>query len=188
MVEDAARARSLATVLSGFQAFDAVEEGYSQQMLELLRTPERAFRRDHFEPGHVTGSMFVLDAEGQSLLMLMHRKLGRWLQPGGHVEPADVDVAATARREALEETGLDLPAFDASPFDLDIHEIGARGAEPTHLHLDVRYLVRVERQTARLSSESLAARWCPLAELRESPGDAGLARVLAKLDALVRGR
>jgi 8-oxo-dGTP pyrophosphatase MutT (NUDIX family) len=92
---------------------------------------------------HFTASAFVVDGACGRTCLVQHEKLGRLLQPGGHIEPSDISLEAAALREAHEETGLDveLHAVAPRPFDLDIHEIPARPREPAHLHLDVRYLV-----------------------------------------------
>jgi 8-oxo-dGTP pyrophosphatase MutT (NUDIX family) len=100
-------------------------------------------------PGHVTTSAFILDRAGRSILLIHHRSLGRWLQPGGHYEPPD-DLAGSALREAREETGLHGlvvdPWHEASlmPIDIDSHRIPARPErdEPEHWHHDMRYVVR----------------------------------------------
>jgi 8-oxo-dGTP pyrophosphatase MutT (NUDIX family) len=106
-------------------------------------------------PGHVTTSALILDRTGRRILLIHHRSLGRWLQPGGHYEPPD-DLAGSALREAIEETGLhDLvidPWHAASgiPIDIDSHRIPAnpeRG-EPDHWHHDIRYVVRAEKDDA----------------------------------------
>lgn len=130
-----------------------------------------AARADCFErscpPGHVTGSAFVVSADGRRTLLVHHRKLDRWLQPGGHAD-GESDVAQVALREAREETGLDALAFvgpggEPTPFDLDVHEIPARPGEPAHEHHDVRFLlVAAAGQEARASEESHAVRWFDL--------------------------
>lgn len=125
-------------------------------------------------PGHVTTSAFILDGRGQRILLIHHRSLNRWLQPGGHYEPPD-DLPASALREAVEETGLrDLvidPWHQASglPIDIDSHRIPARPErnEPEHWHHDLRYVVRA-REGAVLRpdlSEVHGAEWRELAEL-----------------------
>ena len=108
--------------------------------------------------GHITGSAWILDRTGERVLLTHHRKLGRWLQPGGHCD-GDPDTLAVALREAREESGLGVRALDESIFDLDVHTIPARGHEPAHHHFDVRFLVRAEDDRFRVSEESRALAW-----------------------------
>ncbi len=92
------------------------------------------------DPTHVTGSGIVVGPRG--VLLLKHKRLGIWLQPGGHIDPGEMPWDA-ALRESREETGLDV-SF-AGPLDedgipelihVDVHA-GGRG----HTHLDARYLL-----------------------------------------------
>lgn len=110
--------------------------------------------------GHFTGSAWVVSRDGARVLLMHHRKLQRWLQPGGHAD-GDTDLARVALREAVEETGLNgLQLLDGGIFDLDRHEIPARGDEPAHWHYDVRFVVRAgvdERFVA--NEESCALAW-----------------------------
>jgi 8-oxo-dGTP pyrophosphatase MutT (NUDIX family) len=92
------------------------------------------------DPVHVTGSGVVIGPRG--VLLLEHRRLGIWLQPGGHIDPGETPWDA-ALRESREETGLEVsftgPFDDAGVPELihvDVHE-GGRG----HTHLDLRYLI-----------------------------------------------
>jgi 8-oxo-dGTP pyrophosphatase MutT (NUDIX family) len=102
-------------------------------------------------PGHVTTSAIVLDRAGDRTLLIRHRSLGRWLQPGGHYEPPEA-LMESALREAVEETGLRDLSPDpwhletSLPVDIDSHRIPARPerGEPEHWHHDIRYVVRVE--------------------------------------------
>ena len=89
--------------------------------------------------GHITASAVVLDAAAERTLLIYHRKLERWLQPGGHVESADADLVAAALREATEETGIAGLIIDPDPVHLDVHWVG------THYHYDVRFVVRTPR-------------------------------------------
>ena len=73
----------------------------------------RVFVAQHAAPfdrgivsGHLTASAVVVSAEGDRVLLLHHRKLDRWLQPGGHGDPGETSAEAVALREAHEETGL----------------------------------------------------------------------------------
>lgn len=119
----------------------------------------QAFARNNLA-GHFTGSAWVVSADGQRTLLMHHRKLDRWLQPGGHAD-GDTDLAHVALREAREETGVSGLALVGGIFDIDRHHIPARGEEPAHWHHDVRYVVRAtadERFVVNAESRALAWR------------------------------
>jgi 8-oxo-dGTP pyrophosphatase MutT (NUDIX family) len=144
--------------------------------------------------GHVTGSAWIVSRHGSHVLLVRHRKLGAWLQPGGHAD-GDVDVAAVARREGMEETGLrDLvhadgwqaAGGDRLPFDVDVHVIPARAGEPSHLHLDLRYLFVADRGAPlRVSAESEDVRWVARAELLTLSVEPSLLRMAEKAERLL---
>jgi len=150
------------------------------KMLALLDSSADCFARSTF-PAHFTGSALLLNADGTRVLLHHHRKLDRWLQFGGHCD-GDEDVLRVARREALEESGIEnLIVASARPFDLDLHEIPAHGNEPAHWHYDVRYmLIAPEDATCRASAESHELRWFTADEMEQLPLDAGLQRLVAK--------
>jgi 8-oxo-dGTP pyrophosphatase MutT (NUDIX family) len=130
-------------------------------------------------PGHLTGSAWIVSADHASVLLVHHRKLGRWLQPGGHAD-GEADLLQVALREAREETGLARLATrpGGDPLDLDIHEIPAHGDEPPHLHLDVRFLlVAAAGETPRASEESTAVRWVPRDRLGDFSDEESLHRM-----------
>jgi 8-oxo-dGTP pyrophosphatase MutT (NUDIX family) len=162
--------------------FDAEECTHRERMLTLVHAAGDPFARDHFTPGHFTASGFVLSPDGRSLLLIHHRKLNRWLQPGGHVERADTDIAAAARRELQEEVGLaQLPIEGAAIFDLDVHAIPALGREPAHEHFDVRFLFRASSFGLQAGSDARAARWVPLSQINEVESDRSVMRAVDKL-------
>jgi 8-oxo-dGTP pyrophosphatase MutT (NUDIX family) len=129
-----ARRQLLAAALVG-----ADQERLRGEVLAFLDEHPDALHRS-CQAGHLTGSALVVDATRARVLLLHHRKLDRWLQPGGHAD-GDGDLAGVARREAVEETGIDALRVVTPAIDLDVHAIPARGAEPRHLHLDLRFLV-----------------------------------------------
>ena len=87
------------------------------------------------DPTHVTASAIIVGRRG--VVLHRHRRLHRWMQPGGHIDPGETPAVA-ALRESVEETGLALshPPTGAELLHVDVHP-AARG----HLHLDVRYLL-----------------------------------------------
>ena len=123
--------------------------------------------------GHLTASALVVDLAGRRALLMHHRKLGRWLQMGGHAD-GDPDLAAVALKEAYEESGIDglVLAAGGAPVDLDVHEVRPPG-EAQHLHLDVRFVALAPGGCVPIANdESHELRWFPLLELagHEEPG------------------
>jgi 8-oxo-dGTP pyrophosphatase MutT (NUDIX family) len=152
----------------------------------------RAFVERHPDPfdrrireGHLTGSALIVARDGSRVLLLHHRKLQRWLQPGGHADAGETAGEAVALREAREETGLEqleLHPEAPRPLDVDVHEIPARDAEPAHQHLDLRYLVLAhpDRALRRADAEASELRWFAWDELGALDLDPGLRRALVK--------
>lgn len=154
----------------------------------VLRHPHPFDRR--IVEGHLTASALVVAARGDRVLLLHHRKLDRWLQPGGHAEPGETVAEAIALREAREETGvegLELHPTAPRPLDVDVHAIPAHGEEAAHEHLDLRYLVRAPDGAAITlnAGESHALRWFAWAELGALHLDPGLVRAFAKARAVL---
>ncbi|MDH5671034.1 MAG: NUDIX hydrolase [Myxococcales bacterium] len=169
-------------LLQGAQPVGARENAHRERMLGLCEAAGDPFDRARLEPGHFTASGFVLSPTGDALLLIHHKKLGRWLQPGGHVEPDDGDLLGAALREVREEVGvLDLSPLLPQPYDLDVHTIPAHGGVGTHEHFDVRFLLRAQSLELQTSDEVAGARWVPLAELTAEPADASVQRVARKL-------
>jgi 8-oxo-dGTP pyrophosphatase MutT (NUDIX family) len=140
--------------------------------------------------GHLTGSAITVSHDGRRVLLLHHRKLDRWLQPGGHGDPGERTGEEVALREAREESGIEGLALHPTaprPIDVDVHEIPARAPEPAHQHLDLRYLV-LAPEGARIApalAELHEIRWVPWDEVDALGPDHGLRRALAKARALV---
>jgi 8-oxo-dGTP pyrophosphatase MutT (NUDIX family) len=159
-----------------------------------------AFVETHVDPfdrrireGHLTGSALTVSADGGSVLLLHHRKLDRWLQPGGHADPGETTGEEVALREALEESGVDgltLHPTAPRPLDLDVHAIPGRETEPAHEHLDLRYLVVAPKGVAVAPdfAELHDIRWVPWDDVAALGPDRGLIRALSKARAIVGSR
>lgn len=167
-------------LVEGFRCEDPAERGHREAMLALLAGPENPFARESTRDGHFTASAFVV--HGGSLLLIWHRKLLRWLQPGGHVDPGDRDLQAAATRELAEETGV-TGARCLGPLDLDVHPIPAnpKRGEPDHRHHDVRFLFEAPSREAVAGSDAGEVRWVRLDEVTEELTDASVLRAVAKL-------
>lgn len=132
-------------------------------------------------PGHLTGSGLVVDAAGERTLLMLHRKLGRWFQPGGHAD-GDANLAGVALREATEETGIAGLRVVVPAIDVDVHRVEPP-KEPPHLHLDARFLVVApEGAVEEANEESLALRWVDVDGLDDldPPVDPGTRRLVAR--------
>lgn len=132
----------------------------AQRIREFVQAAPDCFRRSHRE-GHITGSAWLLNPREDAALLTLHRKLGRWLQPGGHADgdPAPLRVAL---REASEESGITgIRPLSTDIFDVDIHCIPARpqDGEPEHLHYDIRFVLQAPQEAFTCSAESEALAW-----------------------------
>lgn len=170
--DDLQRARR---TVAAADATDPAVATHRERILAFVDAHPDALHRSCAE-GHLTGSALVVDPSSERMLLLLHAKVRRWLQPGGHAD-GDANLAAVALREAHEETGIDGLSVDPDPIDLDVHRFRAAG-EPDHDHLDVRFLV-VAPPGARVTTnhESEGARWVSLDELASLDVDPGTVRM-----------
>jgi 8-oxo-dGTP pyrophosphatase MutT (NUDIX family) len=155
------------TVAALARSFHAPTDGQALKSLELilqlLECSPDPFSRNQFTPGHITASGLVLASGSARVLLVHHRRLGRWLLPGGHVEPGDDTIAGAARREVIEETGASVTsAFSIA--GADVHGIPAARGEPYHLHHDLMFAFHAASDQIRVSEESHEVVWCSPAE------------------------
>lgn len=158
----------LAAALAEFSRQHPRQSATANAFHELLRAEDNPFVRTRLL-GHFTGSAFLVSHDGARVLLTHHRKLDRWLQLGGHAD-GDRDLASVALREAREESGLATLTLEPALFDIDVHEIPARGAEPLHRHFDARFIVRAGCDEAfAVSDESHQLAWWLIADLVGDP-------------------
>ena len=153
------------------------ETGVVGQFLALLDDPADPFVRERLE-GHLTGGAWLVSADGRRTLLTHHRKLGRWLQLGGHAD-GDSDMARVALKEAEEESGLSDLSVEGDIFDLDRHWIPERKGVPGHWHYDVRHVVCATTHEAFIvGEESLDLAWKDIADLAaDAEADESLRRM-----------
>ena len=167
------------------------ETDVARQITELVNRSPDCFERT-CRPGHITGSAWVLSHDRSQCLLLHHRKLDRWLQPGGHAD-GQTDIEAVALREAQEESGLQQLALQQTggalvPLDIDVHVIPAREdaatgklIEDAHEHHDIRFLfVAAPGQELVQNEESNALRWFSRQQLLNITNEPSVLRMLHK--------
>ena len=171
------------------------EQGVIEKIRQLVESRANCFERT-CQPGHLTGSAWILATDRQHILLTHHRKLNRWLQLGGHAD-GQVHVEQVALREAQEESGIRQFGFvlqDESllPLDVDIHTIPERRdpsgklLEGAHEHHDIRFLLIAESDDPiRVSDESHDLRWFTPAEVEALTSEESLLRMLYKAESWV---
>jgi 8-oxo-dGTP pyrophosphatase MutT (NUDIX family) len=172
---------TLLSLLRQHTPADANEAAMTAQTIAFVETyPTDCFERSLLV-GHVTGSAWITSPDRQRVVLIHHRKLDRWFQPGGHAD-GNHDVEAVARREAEEETGLtDLHLVSPRIFDVDVHPIPARGEVPAHLHYDIRFQYISNNQILfGCGAEVKAIRWVSLDEAEELANSESISRMARK--------
>jgi 8-oxo-dGTP pyrophosphatase MutT (NUDIX family) len=161
---------ALAT-LRGWRAPSADQEALRARYVAHLETHADGLERSCF-PDHITAGTLVLSADGDEVLLNLHKKAQRWFHFGGHCEPGDATLAGGALREALEESGLSHLRLHPEPVHLDEHAVGFCDPRGTVHHLDVRYAATAPSGVRHaVSEESLDVRWWPVDALPDGVED-----------------
>lgn len=170
--------------LSRYTPSDAAERHAVDRVRQLV-DGVGPFSAASFDPGHITASAFVIHPDGRSIALILHSKIGRWLQPGGHVEQGDASIVDAAVREVAEEIGVG-PADEPWLCDVDVHVFPARLDVPEHLHHDVRVAFVSDSASLVVGDGADDARWWPLSQALDL--EASIARPAGKLDLWLRSR
>jgi 8-oxo-dGTP pyrophosphatase MutT (NUDIX family) len=176
-------AHNLARLVGSF--VDEADQSFMKSrelVLQLLEYTPAPFSRSQFTPGHITSTGLVLHPEHDFFLLVEHKKLNRWLLPGGHVEKSDSEIWETARREVMEETGAVLaPSARPELVGIDVHGIPPNRRQPFHLHHDLIFAFRAEVGELHSSGEVRAVEWCEIGdwERRDLPHSIRLSAVRA---------
>lgn len=170
----------LRSALENYNSIYAEEEGYKSRFLDLLFF-DNCFERSLLS-GHITASAWVLTPDYLKVALLHHKKLERWLQPGGHAD-GDENVQRVALKELEEETGItDISPIADSFFDIDIHQIPERKGVPEHDHYDIRFaFVANNPGQLKKNEESNEVAWIDIEALEKYVGeDASVLRMKEK--------
>lgn len=170
------RVSLLFAAVEALRAGDPREEASRATMLAALEAGTTAFDDPQ---RHFTASAVVVSPAG--VLLHLHKRLGLWLQPGGHIDPGEWPPDG-ALREVLEETGLRGLHPNGGPtlVHVDVHDAGS------HTHLDLRYLVHAEGAPSPGAGESRQVRWFAWDEA-QSIADPGLVGALRAVRARLHG-
>lgn len=164
MIGQADRVRAVVDELWALADVDAGGAAMRDRALEAIAALPAPLSA-HADPTHVTASAVVLGPRG--VLLHHHKRLGRWLQPGGHIDAGE-DPAQAARREATEETGLGVAHPPAGPWlvDVDVHPLphpcrpwAKAPGSPRCVHVDLRYLLHADGDPAPPAGESQQVAW-----------------------------
>jgi 8-oxo-dGTP pyrophosphatase MutT (NUDIX family) len=152
--------RDARRLLETWSHVDPAQLVLRDEYLDFLAAHPNAMARS-CAPGHFTSSALVMDEGKMSVLLTLHPKVGRWLQLGGHNEAMDAGVREAARREAIEEGGIDAVQVSAAPVRLDRHPVPCGGRQS--VHWDVQFLATVPMGSVPvMSAESDDLRWFTL--------------------------
>lgn len=171
---------NLLELLLVYNTDDQPENEMLRDTIGFIRRHPDCFERS-LQEGHVTGSAWIINKEGTHNLMMHHKKLNKWFQPGGHCD-GDPHVLAVAAREAFEETGIRVRALSTAVFDVDHHVIPERKEAPEHIHYDIRFLFEADKTVDELpsNSEANAVRWIPLQKVKEYNNTPSIMRLVKK--------
>src|SRR3990167_8081192 len=151
--------QQLLRLLVNYKPIDPTELTFKQRMIDFVQAYPDCFERS-LALGHMTASAWLLNQDRTQALVMLHTKLDKWVQVGGHCD-GDSDVLAVAIKEAQEESGIqNIVPISPEIFDIDIHLIPSNPRESAHFHYDVRFLLGVvgDQQFVQ-NRESKELRW-----------------------------
>ncbi|WP_459130198.1 NUDIX hydrolase [Guggenheimella bovis] len=163
--------------LEGYRKRYTEESALVERFLSFINENPLYWSRSTLK-GHLTASAWVVN-ESNEVLLLHHKKLGKWLQVGGHIEEGE-NAFDAAKRELLEEAGIEGEGTDVI-FDIDIHEIPENKGVPAHYHYDIRFLLKAKENDLILSDESYAIRWVKVEDVPTITTEESVLRMVRKM-------
>lgn len=177
---------SLRQLIENYCARYPVEKT-AQSILSFLQADKNPFSRKN-QHGHFTGSAWIVNPDKSKILMTHHKKIGKWVQLGGHADDEE-DLLKVSQREAKEESGLNnFVILSKEIFDMDIHEVPSIGSEPKHLHYDIRFLLEANpEESIIVSDESYDVAWIELDKIQQINSEDSIIRMVKKTKTLYQG-
>lgn len=158
----------LLNLVKEYTPSDVRERVAKARILEFVDKSPDCFLRSNLA-GHITGSCWLVDPDCKEVLLTHHKKIGAWLQLGGHAD-GDPDILRVALREAEEESGvIGITPVCHQIFDLDIHFIPEYKNVVGHLHYDIRFALKAPQRKFDVSEESHDLAWISIAALAADP-------------------
>lgn len=151
--------------LEGYSTSYLEEQAFLSQTVSFVKNTALPCSRNTLE-GHLTASAWILNSDKSSALLIHHKKLDRWFQPGGHIEDHDTSLLSASMREAKEECGIQDPkVWSPEIFDIDVHTIPKRKEVPEHLHYDIRFcFIATNNEYKADLTEVKGIKWVTLSE------------------------
>jgi len=175
---------SLLSLLDSYSTQDIKESEMVEETRKFIVANPNCFERSLLT-GHVTASGWIVSENKQEVLLMHHRKLDRWFQPGGHCD-GDPNVISVAKKEVEEETGVTDPKLlNEGIFDVDIHLIPANAKESAHNHYDIRFLFEADKNRELvINIESKDVRWMRIQEIAMLNDSESIMRMVRKTTVL----
>ncbi|ATU05548.1 hypothetical protein BKN14_03820 [Candidatus Gracilibacteria bacterium HOT-871] len=148
--------------LEKYKKYFKSEEKRFELLEKQLENNENLWTRKNFN-GHLTASAYIFDKSMQNFVVIHNINLDKWLVPGGHWEEGDGEMQNTAKREAMEETGLSQLKLcswhnqnEMIPIDIDTHYIpeNKKKDERQHFHHDFRYIFIYDGDFSEINIET----------------------------------
>jgi len=175
----------LLELLQNHKAYNETEQKMTAETIAFIKKHPETENPNCFDRalsvGHITASAWITDSNVEQALFTHHKKLGKWLQLGGHCD-GNPNVQEVALTEAQEESGLtNFQLKQANIFDVDIHLIPAHKTTAAHYHYDIRFWLIADANTPlQISNESKDLKWLPIDAIEEYNKEASIMRMVKK--------
>jgi 8-oxo-dGTP pyrophosphatase MutT (NUDIX family) len=145
---------NLLDLLYNYHPDNDLEIQYKKDIIDFVLTNENCFERSNVK-GHMTASGWLINQNGDKVLLMHHRKLNEWLQFGGHAD-GETDLLQVAIKETQEESGIiDIKPVMTEIFDIDIHYNEKLNEVPAHIHYDIRFLLQLQKDEKEKKMKNL---------------------------------